>query len=187
MSNETTVTNAYISTKQAAFLLDVSTSTLKNWRTRELFGCPFFTADKKFGDTWYYLRERVEQLKEVYQKGILQSMYKLARKFSDNFQKSVPSHKVFDNLTNDEELLYPDFEVAEILGVSEMTLLNWRKQKIFVEDSIDHLDCFWYKAERVYQFQKTYKKQKFQNSLTESRDQLKQILNSFIDNAFCNC
>ena len=91
MSNDTTVTNAYISTQEAAQILGVSVKTVASWRTRKLFGCPFFSADKKFGDTWYYLRERVEQLKEVYQKGILQSMYKLARKFSDNFQKPATS------------------------------------------------------------------------------------------------
>ena len=83
MEIDTTITKAYISTQEAAQILGVSTSTLSKWRTRKLFGCPFFSADKKFGDSWYYLRERIEQLKEVYQKGILQSMYKLARKFSD--------------------------------------------------------------------------------------------------------
>lgn len=93
--NETTITNAsqdylndLITTKEAAKILRVSKKTLENWRTRKLFGLPFFSADVQFGSTWYYLRERIEQLKKIYQKGILQNMYKLARKFPDDFQKS---------------------------------------------------------------------------------------------------
>jgi len=82
-----------IPAKEAADILGGSSVTLKNWRTRKLLGYSSFDTDEKHGDTWYY--ERVEQLKEVYHKGILQNMYKLARKFakanpnlSDDFQKT---------------------------------------------------------------------------------------------------
>ena len=182
--NDTTVTDAYISTREAAFMLDVSRSTLKNWRTRELFGCKFFTADKKIGNTWYYLRERVEQLKSVYQPGILQSMYKLARNFSYNFQKSVSSsdyfHKLVSSSGNADSLLLPEDEVAEILEIDKSTLFKLSKQKIFVEDSIDHLDVFWYSAKRVKEF-KDARENKSSN-LTELRDQLKQIPYSVLAN-----
>ena len=142
-----------LTTKETAQILGVSTSALENWRSRELFGCKFFTADKKFGNTWYYLRERVEQLKEVYQPGILQSLYKLARKFSDNFQKSPSSL----NTHNDAETLrLPDFEVAEILGVSEMTLSRWRESRKFREDVLDHSGVYWYNKERVEKFKVVY-------------------------------
>jgi len=161
---DTTITNAYISTQEAAQILGVSTSTLENWRTRKLFGCPFFSADKKFGDTWYYLRERVEQLKEVYQKGILQSMYKLARKFSDNFQKS-PSSPDIEQRGNSgvtqhpkKEGFFTADEVAEIFGVDEITIRRWRKQKIFQEDILDHYGVYWYSKERVEQLKAVYHK-----------------------------
>ena len=132
MEIDTTITNAYISTQEAAQILGVSVRTVANWRNRKLFGCPFFTADKKFGDTWYYLRERVEQLKEVYQKGILQSMYKLARKFSDNFQ--------IGDSRNQKGLpkFYDTEKVAKILGVTPQTVEYWRRAKILQEDILTH-------------------------------------------------
>ena len=180
MSNDTTVTNAYISTQEAAEILGVSTSTMKNWRTRKLFGCPFFSADKKFGNDWYYLRERVEQLKEVYQKGILQSMYKLARKFSDNFQKSDSSDQ------KGLPKFYDSEKVAKILGVTPQTVEYWRRAKIFQEDILTHDGIYLYAEESVADFQMEREKQKdvrtfsaLQNvndfSVDDLRDQLKKI------------
>ena len=69
-----------MTTREVADFLNVSVSTVKNWRQRKLFGCYFFPADEKHGDTLYYYKERVEQLKAVYHKGILQNMYKLVMK-----------------------------------------------------------------------------------------------------------
>lgn len=151
-----------ISTKQVADMLGVSAKTVASWRTRKLFGVPFFTADVKRGDTWYYLRERVEQLKSVYQFGILQKMYKLARLsdseyFSDDFQKSATSHdikkgKYADYLTTEE--------VAKILGVNAKRIERWRDNKIFLEDIVDHDGTYLYSRERVKQFKKVFRTDK---------------------------
>ena len=73
--------NDLISTADAAQILGVAPRTVASWRERKLFGVPFFPADEKKNGAWFYYRERVLQLKEVYHKGILQNMYKLARKF----------------------------------------------------------------------------------------------------------
>lgn len=74
-----------VNTEEAAKILDVSTSTLRNWRTQKIFGCYFFTADEKHGNTWYYYRERVEQLKSVYNKNNLQNFYKMLERFEFDF------------------------------------------------------------------------------------------------------
>ena len=88
MSTDTTVTNAtLLSTVEAAKILGVSPKTLVNWRKRKLFDVPFFTADEKIGGVWYYSCERIEQLKSVYQKGTLQNMYRLARRFKQPKRK----------------------------------------------------------------------------------------------------
>ena len=111
-----------ISTKEAAKLIGVSPATLEKWRNRKLFGVPFFAADENHGGTWYYERERVEQLKSVYQKGVLQNMHKLAKALEDlpsaDFQKSSTSGNI---LLASEEFYSPE-TVAKFLGVSEMTL-----------------------------------------------------------------
>ena len=78
-----------VSTKEAAEILDVSISTLKNWRTQKIFGCYFFSADEKYGNTWYYYRERVEQLKSVYSKGNLQNIYKNLERFEFDFNGNL--------------------------------------------------------------------------------------------------
>ncbi len=153
-----------LSAKETAEILDVSPKTLEKWRIRKLFGCPFFTADVQKGDTWYYYRERVEQLKSVYQKGTLQSMYKLANNFespenySDNFQKTPSSPQPF--LSVSEKLKNEDFynerEVAEILGVEKSTVKKWRQTNKFAADLKDHNGIFWYDKERVEQFKSIY-------------------------------
>ena len=137
-----------ISTKEAAAILGVSPETVKKWRERKLFGVPFFPADEKHGGTWYYHRERVEQLKSVYQKGILQNMYRLANAFdalpSADFQKSSTSDNIpFVNG------FYSAETVAKIIGVSEMTLSRWRDKKIFVEDYQTHVGISLYNQDRV--------------------------------------
>lgn len=138
-----------ISTKEAAKILNVSTSALKRWRERKLFGIPFFAADEMRGGTWYYERERVEQLKSVYQKGILQNMYKLAKALEDlpsaDFQKRGTSGNM---LLASEEFYKPE-TVAKFLGVSEMTLSRWRDKEIFVEDYKTHVGISLYSQDRV--------------------------------------
>ena len=95
-AKKSTPTQEMMTTREVADFLGVAVSTVKNWRQRKLFGCYFFPADEKQGDTLYYYRWRVEQLKAVYQFGILQNMYKLARKNPEPnppayFQKSDSS------------------------------------------------------------------------------------------------
>ena len=152
-----------ISTKEAADILGVSRKTVENWRNRKLFGCTFFSADEKHGDTWYYERERVEQLKEVYQKGILQNMYKLSRKFSeanpnlsDNFQKPSSRRRT----VNSDEIFYDEVEVADILGVDDETVRRWRKSGKLKEVMTDHNGLHWYLADDVHKFKSTCKADK---------------------------
>ena len=136
-----------INTKEAAAILGVSPETIKKWRERKLFGIPFFVADEMHGDTWYYERERVEQLKSVYQKGVLQNMYKLANAFdklpSPDFQKSGTTLGLFSSG------FYSTETVAKILGIDEKTLRNWRDKKIFVEDYQTHVGISLYSQDRV--------------------------------------
>ena len=63
----------YITTDEVADILGVSNKTVEKWRTRKVFGVPYFSPDVKKGGTWLYDRERVLQLKEVYKKGTLQA------------------------------------------------------------------------------------------------------------------
>ena len=148
-----------ISTAEAAEILGVSQAALRQWRMRKLFGCYFFEADEKHGNNWYYYRERVEQLKAVYQKGVLQDMYKLEflnseaeEDDSEFFQNSVTrvctekiprsSHKGF--LTMDE--------VARDLGVDRTTIVRWAKENHLRWDLYDHHEKFLFKRETVEKF-----------------------------------
>ena len=86
--------NDLLSTKEAAQILDVAPRTLGYWRERKLFGIPLFTADEMHGDTFYYYRERIEQLKAVYHPGILTDMYRIAAiksKRNENLNENTPS------------------------------------------------------------------------------------------------
>ena len=137
-----------ISTKEAAKKLNVSHKTLEKWRERKLFGVPFFAADEMRGGTWYYERERVEQLKSVYQKGVLQNMYKLAKALdsipSADFQKPPTS-----GCTALSTGFYKPESVAKFLGVDESTLSRWRDKEIFVEDYKTHVGISLYSQDRV--------------------------------------
>ena len=150
MSEDTTVTNAtkdLISTAESAQILGVSPDTLKKWRSRKLFGVPFFPADVKLGTDWYYHRERIEQLKSVYQKGTLQNMYKLSRGFSDYFQNGGTSGEK-ENLLTD---LFRAEEVANFFDISVRTLQIWNESKKFVPFIIDHAGDFHYTREQLMQ------------------------------------
>ena len=137
-----------ISTKEAAKIICVSPNALERWRNRKLFGVPLFTADEMHGGTWYYERERVEQLKSVYQKGVVQSMYRLANELdnipSPDFQKSAT--KVCTLLADG---FYAPESVAKFLGVDLKTLRNWRDKEIFVEDYKTHVGISLYSQDRV--------------------------------------
>ena len=146
------VTATLLSTKEAAELLGVSVNTLRQWRQRKLFGCPFFTADTSYGNTAYYDRERVEQLKAVYQPGVLQDMYKLARLNSENntpydFQIGVTWLRNAGNLRKllkeyksprGHHGFYSLAQVAEIFDVTERTVQQWVDSKELHWSRYDH-------------------------------------------------
>lgn len=149
-SQETTAT--LLTTKEAAELLGVSVNTLRQWRQRKLFGCPFFTADTFYGNTAYYDRERVEQLKAIYQPGVLQDMYKLARLNSEDnppyyFQNSVTWLRNAGNLRKllkeyksprGHNGFYSLAQVAEIFNVTERTVQQWVDSKELQWSRYDH-------------------------------------------------
>ncbi|MBR4384345.1 MAG: MerR family transcriptional regulator [Selenomonadaceae bacterium] len=154
--------NDLISTKEAAEILDVAPRTLGYWRERKIFGIPFFTADEKHGDTFYYYRERIEQLKAVYYPGILMNMYRIAaiedkrnERLNENtpspdFQKpgttgaineSPPLHSTRDLFTSEQASKY--------LGVPVRTLRDWNAKKKFQPLIIDHKGDFLYSREQL--------------------------------------
>ena len=151
---------ALMTTREVADELDVSVSTVKHWRTRKLLGCYFFSADEKHGDTLYYYRERVEQLKAVYQKGILQNMYKLAKKnpepiSPDYFQKSDPSRRT-NNFGEELSFRHAGFftvdEVADIFGVDDSTVERWVKSGILSEDMKGHNGDLYFGIDNILEF-----------------------------------
>ena len=161
-----------MTTREVADILDVSKKTVENWRNRKLFGCCFFPADEKRGDTWYYRRERVEQLKAVYQFGILQNMYKLAKRnpepaHSADFQKpsSSPRQNDFQKPSssrgqNDwgEELSFRhrEFftvgEVADFFGVPVKTVEKWYERGQLKEDMLGHNGDLYFAVDNVLEF-----------------------------------
>lgn len=136
-------TATLLTTKEAAELLDVSPRAVANWRSRKLFGCHFFTADEKHGNTWYYERERVEQLKSVYQKGVLDNMYKLAllnaeaeEDVSELFQKTDSSGEM-PVVTRHRGLLTAEY-VAAKFNVTVRTVEMWVKSGELHWTEFDH-------------------------------------------------
>ena len=123
-----------IGTGEAAYILGVSSKTLITWRERKIFGVPFFAADEMHGGTWYYERERVEQLKSVYHKGVLQNIYKLAQLHlapeevlpeSDrpsNLQKQTASSESNESISSPCGGFYSSFN--EFLNVVEQSKEN---------------------------------------------------------------
>ena len=170
--------DALMTTREVADFLGVSLPTVKNWRQRKLFGCYFFSADEKRGDTLYYYRERVEQLKAVYQKGILQNMYKLARKNPETppptiFQKSDSSCCMNDFQKSDSSCKPNDFgeelsfrhreflileEVADFFGVDKSTISRWVKNGILKEDMLGHNGDLYFAIDNVLKFNPPSKK-----------------------------
>ena len=125
-----------ITTKDAALLLNVPSKYFEIWRNRKLFGVPFFQADAKIGRKWYYKRERIMQLKSVYQEEILQNMYKMDSNF-ENISE------------NTSDVLLKSSEVAKKLNIDVKILNDLRKNSIFVEDKVDKEGIFWYKKQRI--------------------------------------
>lgn len=164
--------NDLVTTREVADELAVKPSTVKNWRTRKLFGVPFFTADERHGDTWYYYRERVEQLKSVYQPGILQNMYKLAWLSPENeetpdgdFQKSDSSRSPISSMDSISEsynapppIGYHNrgyltlAQVTEKLNVEEANVRKWVERGRLRWDRYDHANKWLFKEETVKEF-----------------------------------
>ena len=157
-----------ISTKQAAELLGVTPNTLRQWRTRKIFGVTIFTADVKEGGRCFYQRERILQLKSVLQKGIVSNIYKLANLSDDEVIENDSQRYKADTPPvtqalqgGDKKKKYKDYytvsEAAKILGVAKKTVDNWRERGIFLEDIVDHDGTYLYKSERVEQFARSRK------------------------------
>ena len=145
-----------MTTREVADYLGVTVSTVKNWRQRKLFGCYFFPADKKHGDTWYYYRERVEQLKSVYNFGVLQNMHKLAKRNPeptppDDFQKSDSSRGQEELSFRHKEFLILD-EVADYFGVSVEAVKKWHQRGILKEDMLGHNGDLYFAIDNVLEF-----------------------------------
>ena len=148
---DTKIVVDYITTDEVADILGVSNETVKKWRTRKVFGVPYFSPDVKKGGTWLYDRERVLQLKEVYKKGTLQAAYKSSlHNFSDNFQITGTNHCIenFEELPTD---LFTSEEVSKIFGISVSTLSRWNDSKKFVPFIEDHDGGFHYSREQLTQ------------------------------------
>ena len=79
MDKDLKTTADLVDTRSAADIIGTTVNNLFQWRTREIFGCVFFPADELHGNTWYYRREKCEQMRDVYHKGILSNMRKIQR------------------------------------------------------------------------------------------------------------
>ena len=149
--------NDLMTTREVADFLDVTKSTVEKWRQRKLFGCYFFPADEKHGNTFYYRRERVEQLKAVYQFGILQNMYKLARRNPEPEPLTVFS-EIADKPPTSEELSFRhrEFftldEVADYFGVQRKTVEKWHERGILSEDMLGHNGDLYFAIDNVLEF-----------------------------------
>lgn len=159
-----------MTTREVADFIGVKRSAVVNWRNRKLFGCYFFAADEKRGDTWYYYRERVEQLKAVYQKGVLQDMYKLAWLNSeadlDYFQKAVSSSCTGENSDSFQKPVstlqpkilpchgsyYSTEQVAEMFNVTVQAVQKWVKENRLRWDRYDHHEKWLFKKETIEEF-----------------------------------
>lgn len=162
-----------LSTKEAAQILNVKPATLERWRNRKLFGVPFFTADVKRGNTWYYDRERVEQLKAVYQPGILQDMYKLAFLNPEaedtpdgDFQKTTTSRETpapyFQKTTTSLQArqfgvprhrgYYSTAQVAEMFSVTARTVQQWVERGVLRWDRYDHANKWLFAQTTIKNF-----------------------------------
>lgn len=165
-----------MTTREVADFIGVSLSTVKNWRSRKLFGCYFFPADEKHGDTLYYKRERVEQLKAVYQFGILQNMYKLAKRNPeatppDDFQKSDSSGDINgfgEELSFRHAGFYKADEVADIFNVDVRTVERWAKSGILKEDMLGHNGDLYFGIDNVLNFTPPSKKDSLKAQLREN-------------------
>ena len=178
--------NDLISTKEAAEILGVSVETLKNWRKRKIFGVIYFQPDaydtgngiitidelsavhndsvvnrRSQGggkNKWkaLYFRERILQLKAVYNKGNLSSIYKMTDPNKCGTSKCSTSRNLVPHKR--KEGFYSEDEVAEILSVPIEIISKWRQDRIFLEDVQDHNGVYWYSKERVEQLKSVYHK-----------------------------
>ncbi|MBO4780072.1 MAG: DUF927 domain-containing protein, partial [Selenomonadaceae bacterium] len=184
-----------ITTREVAEILGVTKSTVEKWRQRKLFGCYFFSADEKRGDTFYYYRERVLQLKAIYQKGILQNMYKLARRNPDPtppdyFQKPRTSRRIDDELSFRHKDFFTVGEVADYFGVDDSTVERWVKRSILKEDMLGHNGDLYFGIDNVVDFtppnERKYKTDEdmahdAQDKIAELKDDLREVTRKLED------
>ena len=174
-----------IRTKEAAKILGVTPDALRKWRTRKLFGCPFFPADELRGKIWYYDRERVEQLKAVYQPGTLSNMYKLAKESANIFlvegrivTSTVTTGRQNAIVTNRPHHGYFTLEdVAEIFSVTVKVAKSWVERGTLRWDLYDHANRWLFKKETIEAFMERRKRKKI-NVDTRTDAQTNTILNT---------
>ena len=165
--------NVLLTTEQAAKILNVKPVTLKSWRNRKIFGVPYFPADEMHANKWYYYKERIEQLKEVYHPGILNSMYELEilnesgnfhktdTRFDTNAENNMKESGYKFQSTAEKKFkagLIDENEVAEIFETSLKTIQDWREKNILVEDLMSHNGIYFYAKDRVLEFKKLFHK-----------------------------
>ena len=153
-------TKDLISTKEAAEILEVTPRAIGYWRERKISGIPLFTADEKHGDTWYYYRERIEQLKSVYRKGILMDLYRIAaiedmrnERLNENtpapdFQKPGITCCNGEGVSSSSDLFTSE-QASQYLGVDKGTLSRWNANEKFQPLIIDHKGDFRYSREQL--------------------------------------
>ncbi len=157
-----------IRTKEAAEILGVTPDALRKWRTRKLFGCPFFPADELRGKIWYYDRERVEQLKAVYQPGTLSNMYKLVKESANIFL--VEGRIVKSTVTTGRQTAivtsqvhhgcFTLEDVAEIFSVTINVAKSWVERGTLRWDLYDHANRWLFKKETIEAFMERRKRKK---------------------------
>ena len=122
-----------INTKEAAAILGISPKTLEKWRERKIFGVPFFTADERHGNTWYYYREvpnnSKPSIKKAYCKACTNSPTPSTSSLHLIFRKEPQA------VTRPSPMDSTRRRPSQKLSAStKSTLSRWRDKQIFVED-----------------------------------------------------
>ena len=147
-----------LTTKEAAEILGTTSRTLSRWRKLSICGIPLFSADEKRGNKFFYCRERVEQLKSVYHKFRVSNIAQSSshkQHINREPEQLSEQNSILIQLNNfleesdrakkrkqeaaskmDQRQIYLRQQVANILGVTEITIIKWRCQSLFFEDAI---------------------------------------------------
>ena len=149
-----------LTTKEAADIIGAEPATLRKWRERKLFGCPFFSADELHGKKWYYDRERVEQLAAVYNKGVLANLVKLSKDTANTFLRDgqfVDSSIITGrNFTVTSCLqrhgLFSAEDAAKIFSVTVKAVYQWVERGQLRWDKYDHANRYLFKKETLENF-----------------------------------